>query len=374
MTVCNYRNYIFFNFSPVNVHWEPSSYDPNPSSWGDTGTKLSDKSSSDKSAFNTFQWPSPAWSDKNKWPGTVASVSPGAGPTPTPAPAPGQVHTWTPTTSWAHNTWTTSTPSPAPTLAAKRVATRQSVLAAPSDPTQPLGEAVTFSSNPASPSSSFNSNSNSFNSNSNSNSFNSNSWPSSQFNSGLLSNVGSVGHGVGNNKPKRPRGNTEKIQKKNEVMSRNYFFTPSPTPLHLRDEKVKELKPSQFQSEFTAFSTLQQHQQQSAFDGLKRFDTDFKTDFHSINNSGRPKKEIKSSDHSKSRVKPQDQNTYYHHGHHDSSAHASEGHDTSAQSKTVPGDHSKDTVQLYIPDPLAPGHPMGDGNHGWAPIEKWAKT
>ena len=126
-----------------------------------------------------------------------------------------------------------------------------------------------------------------------------------------------------------------------------------------------------FQSEFTSFDTFER---KSAFDS---FNTNFKTEFQT--NTGRLKKEIKPNDRLSSKLSKSEE-TYFHHGHHDSSAHASEGHDTHnthdiyPKSDVLSAEHKKDIVQLYIPDPLAPGHPMGNGNHGWAPIEEWAKV
>ena len=108
------------------------------------------------------------------------------------------------------------------------------------------------------------------------------------------------------------------------MLSKNYFFTPSPQPLHVRDRKVAALKPSLFQSEFT-------HGLERSSQGqLDRFDTNFQ----SGGSFGRLKKEIKTSD--------KEDTTYFQHGHHDN------------QDSKQAGDQ----VQLRIPDPLAPGHPQ----------------
>ena len=304
-------------------------------------------------------------SEEKKWPGSVSTVN-------TPVR-----QTFTPTTAW-----TSSTTTPAPTTttrttaapyqqwstpASKRVATKQSVLAAPSDPTKPLTETATFSSN---------------------------HWPS-QFNSNFGNhNINNINNNFGvENLSSRPK-DRKLIEERDEIMNKNYFFTPSPTPLHVRDEKLKKMNLPSFQSEFTAFND----QQRSSFDN---FDTNFKTDFADT----RLKKEVKNTDrtfststshgytngnsydrpsssksfsngydrsssrgYERSSSSAGNQDTYYHHGHHDSSAFAS-----AADKSSVSGDDEQDIVQLYIPDPLAPGHPMGNGNHGWAPIEEWAR-
>ena len=350
-----------FNFSPnlpANIHWEPSSYENwenNDGSKTKTGSKLlSDKSSSDKaSAFNTFSWPSNTWADKaggagdSQWMRDVRSqvksqVKSQVQTTSAPH-GQTQVHSWTPTSAWQHNTWSTSTSStvsPSPvwtTRAAKRVATRQSVLTAPSEPTKPLGEtAVTWASN---------------------------SWPgldSDSFSntkytqSDVLSSVGQT--------TTRSPADRKRIQQRDQILAKNYFFTPSPQPLHVRDKKVQALKPAQFQSEFTAFHS---NLQKKAFD---RFDTNFQTG--NEEEFGRLKKEIKTSDQ---------EDTYFQHGHHDSSALDTQQDKSNVVSmrqnrKSIHQNReSKDQIQMLIPDPLAPGHPMGNGNHGWAPIEEWAR-
>ena len=357
------------------MHWEPSSYDPNPNNW-EKDTKFEDKST-DKGVFNTFNWPSSTWSDKtqtgtwttdsshigDKWPSTTTS--------------PDRVASWggqsTPASSWGSqqqsNSWTTSSPPVQlwttlnPTQPAKRQATKKSVLSPPSDPTKPLSESVTFSST---------------------------SWSgSSPFNTDLLSNVGSVGSVAHNQQPTRgqttpsptkaaswggnqqkswttprtklTRGDDRKLEEqRDEIMNKNYFFTPSPTPLHVRDEKLSNMNLPNFQSEFTAFGSAEH---KAVFDS---FNTNFQTD---LSNGVRPKKEIKGSDRSFTKA----QNTYYHHGHHEAAPRQSDSY-IPDHSKTLSKDHNKDIVQLYIPDPLAPGHPQGNGNHGWAPIEEWAKS
>ena len=93
--------------------------------------------------------------------------------------------------------------------AAKRVATKKSFLSPPNDPTKPLSETATFTSNP---------------------------WSTTFRDSGVLSNVG-------HKKKKLTRGEDRHLhQQRDEILSRNYFFTPSPTPLHLRDEKAMRIK------------------------------------------------------------------------------------------------------------------------------------
>ena len=311
-------------FSPAVVHWEPSSYDPNPpvvSSTVETTT-----------GHNTYNWPSHTWD--TDWPSTTPSTVKKSFNTKNKDNDHNII-------SWQKNSWTTTERTTTnipprnywPTSAAEREPTSKSVLATPSDPTRPLGETATFSSNP---------------------------WPS-QFSSDLLGNVGNTQ----NVKKTVARGQENLPQKKrDDIMKKNYFFTPSPTPLHLR-KGINKI-PS-FESEFTAFGT---EAHKSTFSS---FDTNFDTG-RFAEDSRRLKKEIKSIDQT-SNVEGQD--TYYHIGHHDSSAHATEGHrsgDSPVKSSVLRGEHKKDIVQLYIPDPLAPGHPQGNGNHGWAPIEEWAEA
>ena len=289
------------------VHWEPSSYD---SSEGGTTVRTT-------TPYNTYNWPSHTWD--NSWPtSTPTTVSKSFNTDNTKG---GKI------ISWQNNSWTTrrtTTPSTVPiyrqTEAPVREITSKSVLATPSDPTAPLVETATFSSNP---------------------------WPS-QFSSDLLGKVG-------NTKTVKTPEQSGPQKKRDEILKKNYFFTPSPTPLHLRNGINKI--PS-FESEFTAFGS---DAHKSTFSS---FDTNFDTD-RFVDDSKRLKKEIKSSDAA---------DTYYHYGHHDSSAYASEGHQSGGpvKSNVLRDEHKKDIVQLYIPDPLAPGHPRGNGNHGWAPIEDWA--
>ena len=304
-------------FSPAKVHWEPSSYDSNSPVGGE-------KTSTVKTS-TAYSWPSQSWD--SSWPST------------TPSTVQKNFNTnnsqGNKIISWQSNSWTTkrtTTASPTgnywPTSAPTKELTSKSVLAPPSDPTVPLGETATFSSNP---------------------------WPS-QFSSDLLGKVGTTQ----NIKP-AVAGPTKK---RDEILRKNYFFTPSPTPLHLRNgiNKIPN-----FESEFTAFGS---DAHKSTFSS---FNTNFDTG-SSPDDGKRLKKEIKSSDSVDS------QDTYYHIGHHDSSAFASEvgqqagGLGSPVKSNVLREEHKKDIVQLYIPDPLAPGHPQGNGNHGWAPIEEWAEA
>ena len=344
-------NIKIFNFSPAplpaNVHWEPSSYE----NWEtDDGSKTKTDSSSDK-AFNTFTWPSNTWATNtgaagtggdSQWMKDVRSQVKRKVQTKvqtTSAPL-GQVHTWTPTSAWAHNTWSTSTSGKTvlmtSTRAAKRVATSQSVLAAPSEPTRPLEPetAVTWSSS---------------------------AWPqASKYPESDVSSPGPAHRRTTTRSPQDRR----LIQQRDEVLARNYFFTPSPQPLHLRDRKVAALKPAQFQAEFSSFNNngLQRNSEQ-----VDRFDTNFQTGDGGV--FGRLKKEIKTSDK---------EDTYFQHGHHDSSTLGNKQDKSSVVSTKQKPDNFKrkteatDQVQLLVPDPLSPGHPQGNGNHGWAPIEQWA--
>lgn len=309
--------------SPAGVHWEPSSYDTNPPAGsGGSGPTTTLKTT------NTYNWPSHTWD--NTWPSsTPATVSKSFNT---------DNNKGHKIISWQNNSWTTkrttrrtTTASTVPhywqTEAPVREITSKSVLATPSDPTAPLVETATFSSNP---------------------------WPS-QFSSDLLGKVGTT-------QTVRTPDVSGPQKKRDEILKKNYFFTPSPTPLHLRNGINKI--PS-FESEFTAFGSDAHKSTFSSFD--TNFDT---TGFG--DDSKRLKKEIKSSDTS------DDADTYYHYGHHDSSAFASEGYKSEGpspvKSNVLRDEHKKDIVQLYIPDPLAPGHPQGNGNHGWAPIEEWAEA
>ena len=337
-----------FNFSPAplpaNVHWEPSSYE----NWDtDDGSKTKTDSSSDK-AFNTFSWPSNTWATNtgasgtgSQWMKDVRSQVKRKVQTKvmtTSAPH-GQVHTWTPTSAWSHNTWSTSTSGQTnvitSTRAAKRVATSQSVLAAPSEPTRPLEPetAVTWSSG---------------------------AWPqaSKYSDSDVMS---SLGRRTTTRSPEDRR----LIQQRDEVLARNYFFTPSPQPLHLRDKKVAALKPAQFQAEFSSFNNngLERNSEQ-----LDRFDTNFQTGDGGV--FGRLKKEIKTSDK---------EDTYFQHGHHSPSLGTKQSKSGKVSTKQTTHNFKRkteasDQVQLLLPDPLSPGHPQGNGNHGWAPIEQWATS
>ena len=344
-----------FNFSPApppaNVHWEPSSYE----NWeSDDGSKTKTDSSSDK-AFNTFSWPSNTWASgkgaaggdsqwmkdvrsqvKRKVQSKVQTTSAPHGKV--------QVHTWTPTSAWVHNTWSTSTSGKTglvtSTRAAKRVATSQTVLAAPSEPTKPLGPetAVTWASS---------------------------AWPGQKTGDKDRYEESDVMSSLGPTQTQRTttRSPTDRrlIQERDEVMSRNYFFTPSPQPLHVRDRKVAALKPAQIQAEFTAFNNngLQSNSEQ-----LDRFDTNFRTEDGGV--FGRLKKEIKTSDK---------EDTYFQLGHQDNKqqrSHVAATNQKTNNFKRKIQQQAGDQVQLLLPDPLAPGHPQGNGNHGWAPIEQWA--
>ena len=341
-----------FNFSPAplpaNVHWEPSSYE----NWeSDDGSKTKTDSSSDK-AFNTFSWPSNTWANNkgasagdSQWMKDVRSqvkrkVQKKVETTSAPL---GQVHTWTPTSAWAHNTWSTSTSGQTglvtSTRAAARLATSQSVLAAPSEPTKPLEPetAVTWASS---------------------------AWPGHEdggsdkySESDVMSSMGPVMRRMTTTRSPTDR---RLIQERDEVMSRNYFFTPSPQPLHVRDRKVAALKPAQFQAEFTAFNN----------DELDRFDTNFRTEAGDGGVSGRLKKEIKTSDK---------EDTFFQLGHPDSNQERTNVPFTKQKTNNYkrkiqfqPPGEQRTGDQATLPDPLAPGHPQGNGNHGWAPIEEWA--
>ena len=277
-------------------------------------------------AFNTYNWPSHTWgsSDQgvNSWPSTTQSPALNK-----------NFNKNKKIISWQKNSWTTTerttTPSPGEywaTSAPKRELTSKSVLASPSDPTKPLGETATFSSNP---------------------------WPS-QFSSDLL---GNVGHTQQTQKTRSQDTVPAPIKKRDEILKKNYFFTPSPTPLHLRNgiNKIPN-----FESEFTAFGS---EAHKSTFSS---FDTNFAAP--QFGGGARLKKEVKSSDVMLGGEKTAD--TYYHYGHPDSSADAS----VDPTASVVREEQQADLVQLYLPDPLAPGHPMGNGNHGWAPIEEWAEA
>ena len=309
--------------SPGSVHWEPSSYDTAPSVGGPGTTTVKTTT-----AFNTYNWPSHTWGSSDQgvktWPSTTL--------TPAVNKNFNNNNNNNKIISWQKNSWTTTerTTTPRPgeywaTSAPKRELTSKSVLATPSDPTKPLGETATFSSNP---------------------------WPS-QFSSDLLGNVGHT-HQV--KKTREQDTVPVPIKKRDEILQKNYFFTPSPTPLHLRNgiNKIPN-----FESEFTAFGS---EAHKSTFSS---FDTNFDAPPFGGSGGARLKKEVKSSDVSEAGEK-----TFYHYGQPDSSARAS----VDPAATVLREDERQDLVQLYIPDPLAPGHPQGNGNHGWAPIEEWAEA
>jgi hypothetical protein len=239
------------------------------------------------------------------------------------------------------------------TFASKKIPTKKAVLPAPSDPTQPLYGNFQVTSNP---------------------------WPS-QFNSDLLNQVGKnvkkvQGQIYDISTPKK------KQEQKTEVAhtTDNSYFSIGHEPA-LEFETHVDL-PNFEKEEFSNFGNFETDPEEM----FGKYENGRNTkSFITADDNTRPKKEIKNDN----------QNTYFSIGQATSAFHTgrndlsyvepskslaeaqinaiTEGSEA-FKSSLFSREPESDIIELYLPDPLAPGHPMGNGNHGWAPIEEWAKS
>jgi len=232
------------------------------------------------------------------------------------------------------NIWTTFSP--------KKIVTKKSVLPAPSDPTQPLFGNFEVTSNP---------------------------WPS-QFGSELLENVGK------NFKDIQERGAKTEILKEE-----NSHTNPTTTGSYFNLENKPALEfethvdlPNFNKQSFTSFGNFESNQESvyAKYENGKNTKS-----FFSKNEKRRPKKEVNKSV----------QDTYFSintdtEGSKDiyqepkkslAEIQAEAIQKGSEEFRSSIFSDTPEIIELYLPDALAPGHPMGNGNHGWAPIEEWAE-
>jgi len=348
--------------STINSHWSSSTQTPQPYDWTTEATTPTTKKWKSSTVNNWTpspqdfnNWDSHSWTTENPSKSWTTKFTTKAWTTKSPTI---KSKVWT-TEKPASKYWTTFAPIKSKptkskvwtTFASKKIATKKPVLPAPSDPTQPLFGNFQVTSNP---------------------------WPS-QFNSDLLNQVGKNMKKVqdkvfGRNDPQEKKETKENSQ----TTSKSYFDIGNKPALEF--DEIIDL-PSFTKDSFSSYGKFEE-EKDSMF---AKYENGRNTkSFLTEEEAARPKKEIKAND----------QYLYLNIGH-DTESHQPARNVLSYEKpgksladaqlnaitkgseafrNTFPEEPSEDIIELYLPDPLAPGHPMGNGNHGWAPIEEWAES